>query len=118
MEGLWCDAVLLDLILLSCMFDPHCDNQTQRRDANGSQSQRHPGSPPTLSNTRFRRGLRGFFLLLIHSFRNSSGVTALSGGMCCFKGQEEITSELPTTHPESLHSATRRAGYNGAHEWL
>ena len=68
MEGLWCNAVLLHLILVSCTFDPHCDQQTQGRDANGSQSQKHPGFSSTLPNTRFHRSLRRFFVRLILCF--------------------------------------------------
>ena len=48
MEGLWCNAVLLHLILVSCALDPHCDQQAQGRDANGSESQRHPGFSSTI----------------------------------------------------------------------
>src|SRR5713226_9851344 len=64
MEGLWCDAVLLHLTLVSCAFDLACDQQTQRRYAYSNQSQKHPRFSSTLTSTRFRRSLRGFFVRL------------------------------------------------------
>src|SRR5579859_5993953 len=70
MEGLWCDAVPLHLTLVSYALNPACDQQTQRRNAYSSQSQRHRGFSSKLSSTRLRRGLRGFFVPLIRCSSN------------------------------------------------
>ena len=47
-------------------------NRDKRRDANGSQNQRHPGFSSTLPNTRFCTSLRRFFVRLIRRFRSLS----------------------------------------------
>ena len=61
MKGLWCDAVQLQFISVSSTFDPNHDQQAQHDDADGRQSQKHPGFSSVLSNIRFTRGLRGSF---------------------------------------------------------
>src|ERR1700730_19426070 len=58
MKGLWCYAVQLQLMSVSCTFDPNYDQQAQHDDANGGQSQKHRRFSSILSNIRFTKGLR------------------------------------------------------------
>ncbi len=59
MKGLWCDAVQLPFMSVSCAFDPNYHQQAQQDNADGRQSQKHPGFSSIPSNIRFTRDLRG-----------------------------------------------------------